>query len=212
MVRATRFLLAAGLALAGVSPASAAVTICLGGGCAGGNPLSQVQFTSGQSGTSIDATLNNAPGTVTFSSLETLKTHGNGQASLMALDGVLDNPLTITYADGLISKLELSLDAGVTGNISFSFLGGDSDGVTLAPYALGNSANVYNALNGTFKSVTVSFLNSATVKDVKQVRVTAAPVASAVPEPATWALMLLGFGAVGASLRVRNRKAKPALA
>jgi hypothetical protein len=30
---------------------------------------------------------------------------------------------------------------------------------------------------------------------------TLAPVAGAVPEPSTWALMLLGFGAVGASLR-----------
>lgn len=29
-----------------------------------------------------------------------------------------------------------------------------------------------------------------------------------VPEPATWALMILGFGAIGASLRARSRKVR----
>ena len=32
--------------------------------------------------------------------------------------------------------------------------------------------------------------------------------ASAVPEPATWAMMLLGFGLIGSSLRTRRRSAK----
>lgn len=36
--------------------------------------------------------------------------------------------------------------------------------------------------------------------------------ASAVPEPATWGLMLLGFGAVGAGARYRRRRAGAALA
>jgi hypothetical protein len=209
-LRAMTFALAAGTALAAASPAGAAVTICLGGGCAGGNPASNVLFTDNLSGTSINATLNNAPGIVTFSSLETLKTQANGQARIFANDGVLNNPLTITYAAGLISKLELNVDAITSGNISFTFAGGDSDGVVLGPYALGSSgSNFYNAFNGTFKSVTVSFLNGATVSDVSQVRVT---TAAAVPEPATWALMLFGFGAVGVSLRSRNRKTKPSFA
>ncbi len=42
---------------------------------------------------------------------------------------------------------------------------------------------------------------------LKQVRIIAAP--GAVPEPATWAMMLMGFGAVGYSIR---RRRKPALA
>ena len=33
------------------------------------------------------------------------------------------------------------------------------------------------------------------------------PVAGGVPEPSTWAMMLLGFGAIGASMRYRRRKA-----
>jgi hypothetical protein len=31
---------------------------------------------------------------------------------------------------------------------------------------------------------------------------------TAVPEPATWGLMLLGFGAMGGMLRTRNRKVR----
>ena len=44
MYKAAKFVLAAGVALVSVSPASAAVTICLGGGCAGGVPDSAVEF------------------------------------------------------------------------------------------------------------------------------------------------------------------------
>lgn len=36
-------------------------------------------------------------------------------------------------------------------------------------------------------------------------------VTAAVPEPSTWALMLLGFGAVGGAMRMKRRKASAAL-
>jgi hypothetical protein len=36
--------------------------------------------------------------------------------------------------------------------------------------------------------------------------VTASPAAAAVPEPATWAMMLLGFGAIGVGMRSRTRQ------
>ncbi|MFT3976389.1 MAG: PEPxxWA-CTERM sorting domain-containing protein [Sphingomonas bacterium] len=35
--------------------------------------------------------------------------------------------------------------------------------------------------------------------------VTATPIAAAVPEPATWALMIVGFGMVGAAMRRRSK-------
>jgi hypothetical protein len=38
----------------------------------------------------------------------------------------------------------------------------------------------------------------------------AIPVNTGVPEPATWAMMLLGFGGIGMAMR-RSRKRNPAL-
>ena len=37
-----------------------------------------------------------------------------------------------------------------------------------------------------------------------------ATVTSAVPEPATWAMLLLGFGAIGGVMRVNRRRSKVA--
>jgi hypothetical protein len=38
------------------------------------------------------------------------------------------------------------------------------------------------------------------------------PLTSAVPEPATWMMLILGFGALGSALRGQRRKARQALA
>ena len=59
---------------------------------------------------------------------------------------------------------------------------------------------------GTFTSITVSAVQPApnflwpTVNDL---RLAAAPVGPGVPEPATWALMIAGFGLTGAAMRRR---------
>ncbi len=194
----------AGLAvLIGASaPASAAVTICLGGGCAA-QPGSNVLLNTGTTGTTVTGTLNNAPGTVSLTSAESLSLPAMGAARVRATDGVLNNPLTFTFEDGLISALEFNINALTDGDVFFTFAGGDSDGQVTTLYDLGqNGQNFFNAFNGTFKSVTMSFTNGATVQDVRQFRMNAA--VAAVPEPATWALMMLGFGAIGFGMRRRR--------
>jgi PEP-CTERM motif-containing protein len=47
--------------------------------------------------------------------------------------------------------------------------------------------------------------------DTNDARTSLAVPESAVPEPATWAMMLLGFGLVGGALRSAKRKPKPTL-
>ncbi|WP_194954706.1 PEPxxWA-CTERM sorting domain-containing protein [Sphingopyxis solisilvae] len=194
--------LTAAAALIGASvPASAAVTICLGGGCVA-NPDSNVLLNTGDTGTSVTGTLNNASGTVTLTSTESLSLPANGAARVTATDGVLNNPLTFTFNDGLISALEFNINALTNGDVFFTFSGGDSDGLVTTLYDLSqNGQNFFNAFNGTFQSVTMSFANGATVQDVRQFRMTSA---AAVPEPATWALMLIGFGAIGFGMRRRR--------
>lgn len=61
----------------------------------------------------------------------------------------------------------------------------------------GGPANTY-VLYGTPESVVVTKLGDSVAVD------------TAVPEPETWALMILGFGAAGAGLRRRRREAAPA--
>jgi hypothetical protein len=197
--------LAAAVALIGASaPASAAVTICLGGGCAA-QPGSNVLVTEGIPGLTVTGTLNNAPGTVNFTSTEQLIGLANGQARVGAVDNVLNNPLTFSLTGGLISALEFNIDAITSGKVFFTFAGGDSNGLVTSAYDLGkNGSNFYNAFNGTFSSVTMTFTEGATVADVGQFRLNSADAVSAVPEPATWALMMLGFGAIGFSARRRK--------
>ena len=184
-------------------PASAAVTICLGGDCTA-QPSSNVLLNRGDTGTSVQGSLNNAPGTVTLTSIESLSLPANGAARVTATDGILNSPLTFSFDDGLISALEFNINALTNGDVFFTFAGGDSDGQVTTLYDLGkNGQNFFNAFNGTFKSVTMTFTNKATVQDVRQFRMNAAPTA-AVPEPATWAMMLLGFGAIGFGMRRRR--------
>jgi hypothetical protein len=188
------------------TPASAATQVCAGGGCQP-NPDSNVLFVDNSQGTSIQATLNNSPALVTFESSESLVTQANGQATLFASDGILNSPITIFSTTNLINALELNLDALTDGTAIFTFFGGSNDllGTTTQALSVGeNGSNFFNTFGGDFGRVTVSLGNGATLQSVNQVRITAgSQLTSAVPEPTTWAMMLVGFGAVGYSMRKR---------
>src|SRR3546814_5988087 len=91
------------------------------------------------------------------------------------------------------------------GNVFCSLSGCNSIGQVKSLYGIGeNGSNFFNAFNGTFSSVTMTFTDGATVSDVGQFRLNAAPSVAAVPEPATWAMMMLGFAAIGFSVRRRK--------
>ncbi|TAL35659.1 MAG: PEP-CTERM sorting domain-containing protein [Phenylobacterium sp.] len=50
-----------------------------------------------------------------------------------------------------------------------------------------------------------SIAANGTIGDIRQIRI--GGIQAAVPEPATWTMMILGFGAAGAMLRTRRRLA-----
>jgi hypothetical protein len=59
----------------------------------------------------------------------------------------------------------------------------------------------------TIYSVAVETASGAFFKEFKQVDFSLAPgVTGPVPEPASWAMMLVGFGGLGATMRVRRRQ------
>lgn len=150
-----------------------------------------------------------------------LLSSGQGQAKVTgALNGGTSNPndtFALTSFNVALENndpfdwIELSLMG--EGVVSFSLL--DSNGTTFTSDATGDF--IFDLTNGqnkfAFQAIDgqsiagLSFTVAGGVGNVSQVRIAQAD-AAAVPEPATWGLMLFGFGAVGFAMR---RKRRPAL-
>ena len=87
----------------------------------------------------------------------------------------------------------------------------------------GTTTTAFNIANGVFDSASremialtagasnVLTINGTTFGDASYSGTLSFGQTAAVPEPATWALMLMGFGAVGFSMRRRRATARPML-
>lgn len=106
----------------------------------------------------------------------------------------------------------------IRGNFLFDFLGGNVlqgtvEGAAVAGAAAGlsNISLVYNILGGSgnFQGATGSFIGTGVV-DQRNLPTTSVSINfSAVPEPGTWMMMLLGFGAIGFVMRSRKSALRP---
>lgn len=103
----------------------------------------------------------------------------------LAFQGVTADSVTFTLA--LLGEpnedFTFAIDHSPSGENKFGFLASDGEAIT----------NVHYAFSG------------GTADDIRQVRIIPSTGPNAVPEPATWAMMLLGFGAAGLAMR-RSRK------
>ncbi len=111
---------------------------------------------------------------------------------------------SLTFAlpgGGTFNNLEFALFGGTARSVSFSLT--DNLGQLFAfTGALGNGANRFGFTglgNASIQSVAMTF-GEGGVQDMRQVRLDEV-LSSGVPEPATWAFMIVGFGAVGAAMR-----------
>ncbi|HEX4711045.1 PEPxxWA-CTERM sorting domain-containing protein [Phenylobacterium sp.] len=201
------------LALATVAAAamlcgSASATITLTPGVFGSQFGVHADNGLDQTGNTVFGTVGIGGSRVTFTSTDTLFLNGQGEAIIDA------NPLhnlTVTFAQtNTFSQATFDIEAITNGVFDLSVNGGAA---TFANTALsGNGANkfVLSGTNGeTFNSLAFTF--TPAVDDLKQFRLQ--PGAGAqIPEPATWAMMLVGVGGVGAVLRSKRRRRKLALA
>jgi hypothetical protein len=198
--------IALGGALAVSAPAAAAVDL-------GGFSLDTGSFGTGygvhstgsQSGKSLTGFVNLDGSAVTFTSSDLLKITGSGEA-------------TVEPSTGVITNLDVDF-AKAWDNITFSFAGDKGtfsllvngttqfDSSNCSICTIGKGQNKFTLSGSGISSLSYTF--DPGVDTAKQFRVEG--VSSAVPEPNTWALMLIGFGAVGGAMRARKRKQTPAV-
>jgi hypothetical protein len=199
-----------GLLALSAGAASATITVVQGG--VSNNPDENVLLNSGLSGTSVVGFTNNTHTSITFTGTETLTEPPSGQARIEAVDGSFTQ-LTIAPTNPLLAftKMELNIDALASGNATVQFFNQFNVAFGGVYVIGGNGQNFFNAIAVAQGGdvITRAVINSTVqVADVQQVRVSFAdgiPTHLGVPEPATWAMMILGMGMVGLGLRMRRR-------
>ena len=153
--------------------------------------------------------------------------HTSGTGNMLLVDGAAGNTgafWTQTFAVVANSAYSLSFwasNAGTAGQrpiVRATINGVDVLNSGLLPYSTGNTASTWQGYAAAFNSgaatsVTLSFFSDAQVyayndfviDDISFTGPAVTPPTSGVPEPATWAMMMLGFGAMGGMLRRRSK-------
>ena len=158
-------------------------------------------------------------GTFTFSNAFTIQHDATGAFTstnfgIGSLNGVVNYSTTVgstvaetlanffTFADGQGGSYKFSLESVKT--LSYVVTPGVSSSISL--YLLGSTVDSFLGLGPTATSLTISLNSTGTsaFSAAATLAVPPAPIPS-VPEPATWGMIVLGFGAMGAAMRRRQR-------
>ena len=157
-----------------------------------------VHSTGAQTGTTINGVVNQEGSAVTFTSTDSLTINGSGQAIISPVDGIMTD-LTVLFANPW-AQITFSFD-GDPG--SFSLLVNDTAnfGTCSICNISSSGQNKFTVSGGDITKLGFTF--NPGVSTARQFRVE--QVNGAVPEPGTWAMMLLGFGAIGFAMRRRRQ-------
>ena len=210
--------MAAAVSLAVASPAAAAIVIDVGPGVL--QPEENLLFNNNPApGLTVEGVTNQTNTFVSIFGGETLVGDG-GQARLDTLDGTISSTFTF---QGLANQLvgfdfsdptlaftstEFRLFGGTATEATLTFV--DTDGevftetLTLLPNGFFNAVAIDDQLIDYF-----SIAANGTIGDIRQIRIGGVTEINGggggeIPEPTTWAMMILGFGAAGASFRRRR--------
>ena len=210
-------LLSLASAFAFATPASAAIIMVDASTIQGANVL----FNAGtQTGTTVVGQTQGGTG-VTFTGTTTasnvLRAIG-GQARIEGDLDVITAPPNDTY---LLTSLSFGLVSGGTfNNLEFNLFGGDAASVDFhltdnsgavwdfLGQSLGNGSNFFGFQGNGGNSIrSIAYtINGGGVLDQRQLRLdeTTRSIPTPVPEPTTWATLVLGFGLIGTAMRRRR--------
>lgn len=211
--------MAAAMCLAVASPAAAAVVINAGPGVL--QPEENLLFTNDPAPGLIIEGVTNQTGTfVTFEGGETLVGNG-GQARLETSDGAISSTFTYRGLTGQLLGIDLSDPALAFTETEFRFFGGTATQATLTFVDTDGEVFVQTLdrlPNGFFNASAIddqlidyfSIAANGTIGDLRQIRIGGVQNdgnggGNEIPEPATWVMMIMGFGAAGSILRRRHR-------
>ena len=200
-----RFLgsLALGLALVAASPAAAQIGPAFT--YTGGSTLSDTRpFTLGYSFTLSDATTVNALG---YWVGDNLTSH---RVAIWDMSGNMLTSGTVTAADTLLGNYRYDSIAPLLLGAGSYVIGGEFFGGNFPTNLTGvNNASTYGWTQDRYAGVGFTFPTSTSSGGYGQQGIAMVNFSvlqtAAVPEPATWAMMLIGFGGIGVSLRRRKR-------
>jgi len=206
----TSLLYALALAVAGASSAEASIVFSAAGGNGGNNV--QFQNVVGNNTATLSSDTNQG-NNVTFTTVGNLLfSPANGAARITATDGSLEN------LEWHLTNLTTAFDLGV-----FNINTPNQNGASVTIYAynqlgtefssnalplVGNGQHFFTVdANGTDLISSIRFVvTGGVVDDVRQVRLDGVESITAVPEPSTWAMMILGFAGVGVMAYRRKRQ------
>jgi hypothetical protein len=201
------------IALAVATPANAAVDICAGSGqqCAPQTDAN-ILLTSGSNLTTVQGSFNGggqtAVGTFT-SSTDRLNADASGQAMISSATDASLNQLTFSLLGGAtFTTATFDLFSAGTSGIAVTLNGLNAAGLPIVtePFTLTNGTNFFGVVGtGGDRFTGLSFSAADGIVDFRQLRLGGVQTTmNAVPEPGTWAMMLLGFGGMGVAMRRRR--------
>jgi len=158
----------------------------------------------GDTGGTILGHTNQSHVSVTYDGLgDTLQVGGSGQSFITGTDGTLTQLSYYLTDDGTFNNTEFKI-SGATSTVDFTVVDNEGEVFTFPDLTIDSSGFVaFRGIDGeSISSVSFMVDNGGTFEEFRQLRLEVAPI----PEPASWGMMLGGFGMLGGLLRLRRSR------